>query len=358
MSTADAREVLHPYLGFVVDPARAGFPAVEIGFPGHRSPLAPEVPGRLRIAVTGGSVANWLTTTHGKALKQALADASGREFNQVEIFVLAHGGYKQPQQLMTLAYLGALGARFDWVVNIDGFNEVALHLADNARQGVDLSYPRGWYFRFADFKETRARLAAARIDALLERRAAWDRRFVTGMGRLLRPIQALVDGRFARQLARADARLRALQADGSTFRLVGRGPTYRDEDEMFRQLVALWSCSSIHMDALCRALGARYFHVLQPNQYHEGSKVLAEDERLIAYDPDHAYCHGVRRGYPMLIAAGDVLRAQGIRFFDQTQLFATVAESIYIDKCCHYNERGNQLLAQAIGAAVKTALAQ
>ena len=38
---------------------------------------------------------------------------------------LALFGYKQPQQLTTLAYLMSIGGQFDLVLNIDGFNEVA-----------------------------------------------------------------------------------------------------------------------------------------------------------------------------------------------------------------------------------------
>ena len=58
---------------------------------------------------------------------------------------LTNPGYKQPQQLMALVYSLAQGAQFDVVLNIDGVNEVALHQAENASQGVYPSYPSNWY---------------------------------------------------------------------------------------------------------------------------------------------------------------------------------------------------------------------
>lgn len=358
MSVQDSREVIHPYLGFVIDPSRAGFPCTEIGFPGYRSALAPAVPGRLRIAVTGGSVAYWLCTSHGEKFQAAIGAAIGRGRDQLAVFPLALGGYKQPQQLMTFAYLLSLGARFDWLINIDGFNEVALHISDNEPKGVDFAYPRAWYHRLADFKDAKTRMIAAEISALIARREDWNRRFDGPIGRVLARIHSFGQGMIARRLARAEARFRAQVDDQGAYHIVGRGKTHRDEDELFAQLVGLWRDSSIQLHALCRGNGIEYFHVLQPNQYHEGSKPMGIEERHVAHDPTHPYCRGARRGYPMMIAAGGELRARGIRFLDQTQVFAAVEEMIYIDKCCHYNERGNHLLAEAIGAAIKTALTQ
>jgi hypothetical protein len=41
------------------------------------------------------------------------------------------GGYKQPQQLMALNWFMALGGEFDIVINLDGFNDVALPALEN-----------------------------------------------------------------------------------------------------------------------------------------------------------------------------------------------------------------------------------
>ena len=53
---------------------------------------------------------------------------------------LSHEGYKQPQQLLVLSYFLSIGQTFDLVVNIDGFNEVALSSLNHQR-GLDISMP-------------------------------------------------------------------------------------------------------------------------------------------------------------------------------------------------------------------------
>jgi hypothetical protein len=58
----------------------------------------------------------------------------------------AIGGYKQPQQLMALNYFTALGGEFDVLVNVDGFNEVALPPLENIPQ-TNPFCPRQWHLR-------------------------------------------------------------------------------------------------------------------------------------------------------------------------------------------------------------------
>ncbi len=68
------------------------------------------------------------------------------------------------------------------------------------------------------------------------------------------------------------------------------------------------------------------------------------------------YRKGVERGYPHLIEAGKQLRHQGIRFHDLTMLFANHDEQLYVDSCCHLNERGYGMIAEAIGKVLSQEL--
>ena len=63
---------------------------------------------------------------------------------RVRVHSLALGGFKQPQMLAALAYLMALGQRFDVVVELDGFNDVALSFSENKYKGTFPAYPRDW----------------------------------------------------------------------------------------------------------------------------------------------------------------------------------------------------------------------
>ena len=43
---------------------------------------------------------------------------------------------------------------------------------------------------------------------------------------------------------------------------------------------------------------------------------------------------------------------RGVRFHDLTRIFENHPETIYRDTCCHVNQRGNELLGEAIAEAI------
>ena len=156
--------------------ALAGLDAlsVELGFPRNReSLLEPRDPRRAVIGVFGGSVADILSEAGAASLRDALAAAPGLRGREIVVLSVAAPGYKQPQALMTLNYLLALGAHFDAVVNLDGVNDLALPESELAPLGVAPFYPRGWYTRAADLSPE-LRLAVGRAAWLedLRRRSA------------------------------------------------------------------------------------------------------------------------------------------------------------------------------------------
>jgi hypothetical protein len=58
----------------------------------------------------------------------------------------------------------------------------------------------------------------------------------------------------------------------------------------------------------------------------------------------------------LLLGDGAKLRAAGVDFRDVTRLFAKLAEPIYADPFCHYNQRGNELPAEAIAETIVAAV--
>ena len=62
-------------------------------------------------------------------------------------------------------------------------------------------------------------------------------------------------------------------------------------------------------------------------------------------------------GYPRLRERGVELVARGVRFHDLTQIFADTHEPIYADNIGHVGARGNQMIADAIAAALRKDLA-
>ncbi|MFP6703078.1 MAG: hypothetical protein VB861_15130 [Planctomycetaceae bacterium] len=353
-------EILHPHLGWVLNPdvrdgakvAKTRFPINRFGFLDHGNPLARRSPERLRVAIIGGSVA-WYFSMHGREqLEARLGQAAEFQGRQIEVISLALSGYKQPQQLMTLAWMLSLGAEYDVVINIDGFNEVTLHPAENHSKKVHVAYPRGWHERVRELPRSEIIHTLYRHTSLgLERRhwAAW---FVDGplpYSPLLNFIWRTRDNQYRKQLG-DDQVVIASQWLNKARVYMHTGPdnTYADPDEMYDQLVALWQRCSRQLEQLCRTNGIRYLHVLQPNQYVEGSKPMGDAERDVAIEPRHKYRPGVIQGYPRLQKAGAGLTRAGVDFLDLTMVFAGTANPIYIDDCCHYNPQGNRMLADAI----------
>jgi hypothetical protein len=68
---------------------------------------------------------------------------------------------------------------------------------------------------------------------------------------------------------------------------------------------------------------------------------------------------GVEAGYPALLAAPAMatLREGGVRFFDGTRIFDAEPAAVYIDDCCHYTLRGNEILADFVARSVAESVA-
>lgn len=137
-------QIVHPFLGVVREiPDRRGeFHGFVAG--DNSSPFA-RAPGDVLVLLCGGSVATdvGIGAPLAASFERCLL-AKGIADRRVRVFTAALGGLKQPQQLMTLNWFLVLGARFDVVVNLDGFNDMVLSVFENARRGVYPAFPRGW----------------------------------------------------------------------------------------------------------------------------------------------------------------------------------------------------------------------
>lgn len=365
------REVLHPYLGYVFNPelnereSRAETGDLLIGdlgfFRGRDETARGEAPpAKLEIGVFGGSVA-LLFADHDvsrQRLRNAAARATGVEREEIVVRSWALGGYKQPQPLMTLTWLLALGRAPDVVILLDGFNEIALPQSDNLPAGVAPEYPRAWHQRVAGLPDGEELRLLGRLATAVEGRRAAAR----GAGELPWRRSALASWVWARldrgraaRISTLRARLTDRQREGLGYRERGAGWT-RPSEEIVGELVRLWAESSRQMARLAQANGLVYVHALQPNQYVAGSKPLSAEERELHWTADHPYRPFVERGYPELRRAGEELRSEGIRFVDLVDVFADEERTVYIDDCCHVSQLGSDLLSRPIAGHVQRLL--
>lgn len=362
------RDVIHPYVGFVLDRefavarrrSRAGEEGMEYGFNLGGALFQSPQSGRVVVAITGGSVAHGFALRHGDLLRRELMRLRP-ELGDVVILNLALPGYKQPQQLMAAAWLLTLGARFDALVNIDGFNDVALAPIHNIPRGVFPFFPRDWDLRVRAL-DPEVSLTAGQIEVLRQergRRAAAFSSWPLGRSMTASLVWRRLDKALSGRINRLQAALLERRGPGAeSYQATGPRRVYADEAAMYEDLVATWKRSSFLMDRLVRGSGAVYVHFLQPSQYVPGSKPMGPEERRTAVHARGIQAQAVRAAYPLLARAGGELSQDGVRFTDLTWLFAGERESLYVDPCCHFNERGNELLAQAVARVLTEELAR
>lgn len=358
------QHILHPYLGFVRNPdvARHIFssrvvdePVNEYGFFGP-SPLEAGGAETVSVVITGGSVATDLYLRSSEVLRTELRKSPLLSDRRIRILCLALGGMKQPQQLLALEYFLSLGASFDVVINLDGFNEIALPTAENLPAGLPVSHPRSWQLYTAQLTEQRSAILLVRMSEQrrqIERARGFFSRAPLRHSSVCLILWNRLHVGLRSELLALEGRLRDFLSSSQPGRQPSRG---RAIEEVLVEATDLWNRSSIQMWKTCRSNGSVYVHVLQPNQYVSGSKPLDAREQRIAWPPGFAHRRAAEQGYPLLIAAGEGLKRLGVPFRDLTRIFESDTGRIYVDACCHYNQRGNDMLAAEIASFVAASM--
>ncbi len=346
-------KLLHPYLGFVLAPRDAS--VNDFGFYGV-APLVKRTPDSVHVAIMGGSVARSFAGEGAEPLAETLQTVPRFQGRRIVFVVLSVDGYKQPQQLLLLTWLLSLGAQFDILINLDGFNEVALPYGENVPAGVSVSFPRAWNLYVSQSFQPETALQVANIVRLRDQRASLRRlfrRFPLRHSVFCLTLWDELDRRWNATLTAEDSKLRGLvQSSNSDPSVLGPVEPNPTDERVFRDSVQIWHDSSLQMANLCRDNGIEYYHFLQPNQYVADSKRLSDEEKRVAFSDRLRYRVAVERAYPLLQAKGRELRARGVAFLDLTPVYKSVPETIYIDDCCHVNERGNRIMAREIAGMI------
>lgn len=352
-----AEEILHPYIGYVCHPREGDDPASDYGFKDTKLPLQRRSDGKIIIGVFGGSVAMQFSAGGLDALKAELK--KDPSFSNKEILILNFGysGYKQPQQLLALNYILALGGSFDIVINLDGFNEVALPVARNIPDGTFPFFPSEWKWRVArdasDDEEILTRAGIIHNREMQKNEQTFFSLAPLRYSYTAKLIWKCLDRYLARRISENIRKLDRRKTDlENNYTTTGPARHYKDEKDMYQDLVGVWEQCSLQTYKICAANGIKYFHFLQPNQYVPDSKPMGEEERRLAIDDKHIYGIPAKLGYPYLLEAGKELVRKGVNFYDLTKVFANDREPIYIDSCCHVNKQGVSILGRVIGEAI------
>ena len=106
----------------------------------HEYPFRKNSENQFIVGIFGGSVALWFCQIGAHRLVEQMKRDAFFGGKEIVPLCFSHEGYKQPQEAVVLAYFLSIGQPLDLVVNIDGFNDVALGSLNNER-GLDFSMP-------------------------------------------------------------------------------------------------------------------------------------------------------------------------------------------------------------------------
>jgi len=363
-------ERLHPFFGYVMK--QGAFTKKEFGLKVNSQgflsiydyPFIKQKENQYIIGIFGGSVAHnfvndeYVTKGFSEKLKKF------PEFATREIIVLsfASGGYKQPQQLLILNYFLALGQKFDLIINIDGFNEVALSNLNNKAQ-VELGMPSVQHIQpltglannslssevmssIVKITETKKQLRET-INKLDSCKLALCYT-ITSLH-----LKQLVES-YQKQVIGYDQKVKNsnMKDDKNNIVYIPKAKSVLDDAKAFEKMVATWSESSLMMKQLSAKRKIQYFHFIQPNQYYLTKRVFTEEEKRLYLNPNSPYSDAVKRGYPLLLSKAEDLRKLQLNIFSATNVLDDAKETVYQDACCHYNEIGDDLLGSYISNSI------
>lgn len=344
----DDNVVLNPYVGYDWKHMTAQVCAELEHF------QSPQSQDGFEVLIVGGSVATGFGNHVGRELGEMLSNDARLGHRTAYVFPHGRAGYKQPQQVLWITYLLSLGYQPDLVINLDGFNELALG-AENVMRGAHPIHPAiGHWANLvkggAIDRETldialRGRNAQHEAQALHDRAAAWKLHYSAVAGPLVSSRLKRAHAEYSRAQDDYTALLTKKAAEG--FAATMLGPPF--EGDSVAASVRSWTESSRSLAAICAARSIRYMHVLQPTLHDTGSKPLTETEIAGGELRDH-WIEAIRLGYPELREAGEQLGAAGIFFFDGSKAFENSTQTLYTDGC-HFTVEGNQILARAIAEA-------
>lgn len=362
--------VLHPYLGYVynrevdrhvVNGRVVALPVNTFGFFGDELPKS-RAGNRVTVAITGGSAALDLFLVSRNTLVEELGKSPTFADVDIHVVSLALGGMKQPQQLIALSFMLAIGRFPDIVVNFDGFNEIALPFSENTPVGVSPLFPRNWRMYASKTVDIETTVKIAAIVKSRERIERWreivSRPLFRRSGFMLTLWHVLSVREKSKWMA-VEEEIRDGLVLKEDLSFQEAGPCYEGAtvQEILEDSAELWRSSSVQMWKVCEANGIAYFHFLQPNQHLSGSKPLTEWEKRFAIaGPGFPHRVSVENGYPVLIENGREMRKAGVPFFDLTAFFKDVSETVYSDACCHYNRGGNDRIAVEIADSITRSL--
>ena len=292
-----------------------------------------DVENKIKVLVLGGSVAKHLSINNSDdkvefkditILNKDIFEKSLNKYfntNKFKVYNAAIDGGKQPQQLFKLYYLDLMEFKFDIIINLDGFNELALSLSENYAINDHLVYPRNYSRLISTFNSS--------FDCLDDINKRVNRHSFL-------PIIELYDLYHIRNchfnLEGANKNI------GTRFSKITNYKK-KEFEEALKISKKIWKVSSDKIYEFAANKNILYIHILQPNLYLENSKKLTENEKSLLTYPK--YGNIISNYYKSL----NINNLNSQKKLDMRYLFKENSNELYRDYCCHLNNLGMQLIS-------------
>ena len=316
----------HPYYGLALNTGEPGFNSDVSQEYNFVSVSTPPTVGEVKILVLGGSVASHLSLAREDIIETNLfATLLNNHFNtdRFVVYNAAFGGGKQPQQYFKWLYLDYLGFNPDIVINIDGFNEVALPFSENLPHKLNAVFPRSYS------KTVGATIADIKCVSLNNNFVEWNS-YV--------PFVELIKWFYVSFCHKE------LTFDRKGWRHTSKHLFKTESENYEKQTIRIWEKASNKLNELLTNKGIPYIHVIQANQYLPHSKLYSdiEEQRYLALSAH--YGRPVKEHYEKF----QVSKLNALFVRDQRFLFRETDETVYSDSCCHFNKLGMTMIIQDI----------
>lgn len=368
-------ERLHPYFGYVQSPGddfRKGFKYNEAGFISpYEYPYQKTSDNQFIVGIFGGSVASnySIFEIQNQILASKLKQLPELQNKEIIILSFAIGGYKQPQQLLVLNYFLSIGQKFDMIINLDGFNEVAF-ANENKEANIDLTMPSSQHVvsltnianNSLSPKALRAMLRIGETkEGLKGALKTLDKCGLAYCHALTSLYIYSLTNSYRQDITifekeRKDT-AKNEENEGSVVYFYQQKSEISDE-ELFTKAADYWLKTSILMNQIAASNNILYFHFLQPNQYYFTNRILSEEEKKVAFKEDSPYRKPVVLGYPLLLQRMQELKENNVYAFSGVNALDSSSEIVYVDNCCHYSPVGEKILSEYMGDRILEVLLQ
>ncbi|NEQ77837.1 MAG: hypothetical protein F6K23_35360 [Okeania sp. SIO2C9] len=369
-------ERLHPFFGYVLKQGiftdeELGIRVNNYGFVSkYDYPFIKSNKNQFIIGIFGGSVANnfavGLNINQSRGNEEFINNLKTiPELADQEIIILCFsgGGYKQPQQLLILNYFLSIGQEFDMVINIDGFNEVALSHQNN-QEKIELFLPSIQHIlpltRLAsdDLSVMKAIVQISELKQNLSTAINNLESCKLASCHSLRSLQVkgLLES-YQKEIIKYDQKIarNSQNIDSDSLVYLNKMPEVLEDKVAFEKIAENWYESSLTMNQILAERNKWYFHFIQPNQYYPTERVFSPAEKVLIIE-GNPYSTGVKKGYPMLLSKISRLREANVNIFNGVNIFDEEKEVVYRDACCHYNFLGDTILANFVANSIKNVM--